>query len=242
MQNLRTPASARGDMVACSDCPIRHQAVCARCEAEDLEALEAAKFFRRFAPGQAVVSAGDRMDFVASVMTGAATLTHLREDGRTQIVGLLLPSDFLGRPGRDRAAYDVAALEETVLCCFRRSAFEAILDRNPRIRQRLLEMALDELEASRNWLTLLGRKTAREKIASFFVMLAERAGRLQGGAAVASVTLPVTREQMADQLDLTMETVSRQLTALRSDGLLVPQGPRVFDLPDPGALQAAAGV
>lgn len=242
MQNLRTPASARGDMVACSDCPIRHQAVCARCEAEDLEALEAAKFFRRFGPGQTVVSAGDRMDFVASVMTGAATLTHLREDGRTQIVGLLLPSDFLGRPGRDRAAYDVTALEETVLCCFRRSAFEAILDRNPRIRQRLLEMALDELEASRNWLTVLGRKTAREKIASFFVMLSERAARLQGAAVVASVTLPVTREQMADQLDLTMETVSRQLTALRSDGVLVPQGPRLFDLPDPDALRAAAGI
>jgi CRP/FNR family transcriptional regulator len=243
MQNLRQPLQPRAEQHACGDCPIRHQAVCARCEAEDLALLEAAKVFRRYAPGQSILRAGDRMDFVGSVLTGAACLMHLRPDGRSQMVGLLLPSHFLGRPGRDHAAFDVVALEETELCCFRRAAFDSILERTPRIGQRLLDMALDELEASRAWLTVLGRKTAREKIASYFIMLHDHDRRLDGADrdAPSRVTLPMTREQMADHLDLTMETVSRQVTALRGDGLLQPVSARVVDLPDPPGLRAVAG-
>lgn len=244
MQNLRQPHTSRAAPQACGECPIRHQAVCARCEAEDLDMLEAAKFTRRFAPGQSILRAGDRMDFVATVLAGAACLMHLRPDGRMQMVGLLLPSDFLGRPGRDHALYDVVALEETELCCFRRSAFDTLLARNPRIGQRLLDMALDELEASRAWLTVLGRKTAREKIASFILLIHDHDRRVQGPApgGMARVALPVTREQMADHLDLTMETVSRQVTALRAEGVLAPVTPRLFDIPDPGALRVVAGV
>jgi CRP/FNR family transcriptional regulator len=243
MQNLRQSPPSRTDQHACADCPIRHQAVCARCEAEDLDMLEQSKFFRRFAPGQSILRAGDRMDFVASVLSGAACLTHLRPDGRMQMVGLLLPSDFMGRPGRDHALYDVVALEETVLCCFRRTAFDALLARNPRIGQRLLDMALDELEASRNWLTVLGRKTAREKIASFLMLIHDHDRRVEGPSrdAVARVALPVTRDQMADHLDLTMETVSRQITILRAERVLVPLTPRLFEIPDPVALRAVAG-
>lgn len=243
MQNLRQPLQPRAEQHPCADCPIRHQAVCARCEAEDLEMLEAAKVFRRYAPGQSILRAGDRMDFVGSVLTGAACLMHLRPDGRSQMVGLLLPSDFLGRPGRDHALYDVVALEETELCCFRRAAFDSILERNPRIGQRLLDMALDELEASRAWLTVLGRKTAREKIASFVLMIHDHDRRVQGpaGPGPVQVALPLTREKMADHLDLTMETVSRQVTALRAEGLLAPVTPRLFEIPDAAALRAVAG-
>ena len=61
------------------------------------------KYYRSFEAGQTVIWAGDRMDFVASVVSGVATLTQTMEDGRTQMVGLLLPSDFVGRPGRDGA-------------------------------------------------------------------------------------------------------------------------------------------
>jgi CRP/FNR family transcriptional regulator len=83
----------------CADCPIRHRAVCARCETDELEKLEAIKYYRSYEAGQTIVWAGDSMDFVASVVRGVASLTQTMEDGRRQMVGLLLPSDFLGRPG-----------------------------------------------------------------------------------------------------------------------------------------------
>jgi CRP/FNR family transcriptional regulator, anaerobic regulatory protein len=129
----------------CAECPIRHRAVCARCESDELERLEQIKYYRSYDPGQTVIWSGDRMDFVASVVSGVATLSQTMEDGRTQMVGLLLPSDFVGRPGRDRAAYDVKAVTPVVMCCFRRKPFEEMMERTPHIGARLLEMTLDEL-------------------------------------------------------------------------------------------------
>ncbi|MEQ8365078.1 MAG: cyclic nucleotide-binding domain-containing protein, partial [Roseicyclus sp.] len=144
--------------VDCADCPIRHRAVCARCESDELEQLEAIKYYRSFKAGEAIFWAGDRMDFVASVVQGVATLTQTMEDGRRQMVGLLLPSDFLGRPNRDTVNFDVTATTDVQLCCFRRAPFQEMLVSTPHISQRLLEMTLDELDAAREWMLILGRK------------------------------------------------------------------------------------
>ena len=84
----------------CGECPIRHRAVCARCETEELEQLEAIKYYRNYEAGQPIAWAGDEMVFVASVVRGVATISQTLEDGRKQMLGLLLPSDFIGRPGR----------------------------------------------------------------------------------------------------------------------------------------------
>jgi len=93
--------------------------------------LDRIKYYRRFEAGQTVIFSGDRMDFVGSVVTGIATLTQTMEDGRRQMVGLLLPSDFVGRPGRDSAAYDVVATSDIVMCCFRKKPFEEMMARTP---------------------------------------------------------------------------------------------------------------
>lgn len=218
----------------CSDCPIRHRAVCARCEADELDLLEQIKYYRSFEAGQTVVWSGDRMDFVASVVTGIATLSQTMEDGRRQMVGLLLPSDFVGRPGRDTSAYDVTAATDLVMCCFRKKPFEDMMLRTPHIGQRLLEMTLDELDAAREWMLLLGRKTAREKIASLICIIARRDASLQLQASDGELRfdLPLTREAMSEYLGLTLETVSRQISALRKEGLIQTQGKRQIIIPD----------
>ena len=227
----------------CSECPIRHRAVCARCEAEELQRLEEIKYYRNFDAGQTVVWSGDRMDFVASVVTGVATLSQTMEDGRTQMVGLLLPSDFVGRPGRERAPYDVRAVTPVVMCCFRRKPFEQLMERTPHIGARLLEMTLDELDAAREWMLLLGRKTAREKIASLLTIFARREwttlsvpvrGRIE-------FELPLTREAMANYLGLTLETVSRQISALKNDNVIELEGTRRVIVPDFAVLMEQTG-
>jgi len=229
--------------VACGDCPIRHRAVCARCDETELTRLDEIKYYRSFQAGQTIVWSGDRMDFVASVVSGIATLTQTMEDGRRQMVGLLLPSDFVGRPGRDTAAYDVVATTDLVMCCFRKKPFEDLMVTTPHVGQRLLEMTLDELDAAREWMLLLGRKTAREKIASLIAIIARRDAslKLQQGDGRVVVDLPLTREAMSEYLGLTLETVSRQISALRKDGIIQIEGKRHITIPDFGSLVEEAG-
>jgi len=229
--------------VDCGDCPIRHRAVCARCETDELSRLEEMKYYRSFEAGQTVVWSGDPMDFVGSVVSGIATLTQTMEDGRRQMVGLLLPADFVGRPGRTVAAYDVVAVSDMVMCCFRAKPFESLMRTTPHIGQRLLEMTLDELDAAREWMLVLGRKTAREKIASLIAIIARRdaALKLHHHQGRVTVDLPLTREAMADYLGLTLETVSRQISALRKDEVIEMAGKRHIIIPDFDRLLEEAG-
>jgi len=236
-------AHARVAHQQCGDCPIRYRAVCARCEEDELQQLEQIKYYRSFQAGQTVIWSGDRMDFVASVVSGIATLTQTMEDGRRQMVGLLLPSDFVGRPGRQTAVFDVTATTDLVMCCFRKKPFEDMMIRTPNVAQRLLEMTLDELDAAREWMLLLGRKTAREKIASLIATIVRRETALtdRDRDGVTTIDLPLTREQMADYLGLTLETVSRQISALRKDGVIELSGSRQVAIRDVNRLIEETG-
>ena len=95
-------------------------------------------------------------------------------------------------------------------------------------------MTLDELDAAREWMLLLGRKTAREKIASLLAIIARRDAHLKLKSAKGSIVfdLPLTREEMADYLGLTLETVSRQVSALKRDGVIALEGKRHIIVPD----------
>lgn len=202
--------------------------------------LEDMKTYRSFSAGENILWRGEPISFVASVVTGVASLSKTLEDGRTQMVGLLLPSDFIGRPGRNEVAFDVTATTDVVLCCFQREPFEKMVDDTPHIAHRLMELALDELDAARDWMLLLGRKTAREKIATFIELLARRSNPEQPGR-IANLPLPLTRDQIANYLGLTLETVSRQFSALKKEGVIDFSDRRTISIRDLSALQDATG-
>ena len=227
--------------VSCTNCPIRHRAVCSRCDNAELEILEKIKTYKTFAAGEPILWRGDSLQYVASIVSGVATLGKTLEDGRTQVVGLLLPSDFIGRPGRHEIDFDVMAVTEVTLCCFDRRSFEKLVETTPHISQRLMEIALDELDAARDWMLLLGRKTAREKIATFIEMLARRQTVVEHENPQTALSLPLTRDEIANYLGLTLETVSRQLTALKNEGVLAFSDRRTFEVRDLAALHEATG-
>jgi len=227
---------------SCEDCPSRYNAVCSKCEPDELENLEDIKYYRSFAAGQPIFFAGDTLEFVASIVSGVASLTRTLPDGRVQMVGLLLPADFMGRPHRETIDCDIAAETDIMLCCFRRKPFEKMIQQTPHVGERLLEMTLDELDAAREWMLVLGRKTAREKIASLLHMIATRMASLtadQNGQT--SFTLPITRETMANYLGLTIETVSRQMSALKKEGVIAFDDRRDITVPDIEVLKAETG-
>lgn len=232
-QRMTTPAVRRGHE-RCIECPIRHRAVCSYVGPQELQHLDAIKSYRRFDPGQEIVAAGETTDFLGSVVEGVVSLSKTMPDGRRQMVGLLLPSDFVGRPMRPVAPYDATAVTPVTLCLFGRSRFERLLKESPALESRLLEMTLDELDAARDWMLLLGRKSARERIATFLVIVARRAataGETEAGDGF-RFELPLTREQMADYLGLTIETVSRQITILRKERVVEFTESRRCHVPD----------
>lgn len=229
------------ERISCSECPIRHRAVCAHCDDGELDTLNAMKVYRTFEAGEPILWRGDDLEYVASVVNGVATLSRTMEDGRTQLLGLLLPSDFIGRPQRETVEFDVTAITDVTLCCFTRKPFEKLIDVTPHLSQRLMEIALDELDAARDWMLLLGRKTAREKIATFLTMLMRRSslGTFEGDQV--PLALPLTREEIANYLGLTLETVSRQLNRLKAEGVIRFIDRRRFEVVDHAALMDASG-
>ncbi|MFT3972747.1 MAG: Crp/Fnr family transcriptional regulator [Amaricoccus sp.] len=235
--------AAGSGQLRCVDCTIRLRAVCAHADATALAELERIKRYRSYASGQTITSSGDEPSVVGSVVEGVAQISTLLPDGRRQMVGLLLPSDFVGRPGRSRIDYDIVAATPVTLCTFRKADFERLLAANPLIERRLLAMMLDELDAAREWMTLLGRKSARERVASLVLMIARRDAALVGGDSADGQRVPLrlTRQAIADYLGLTIETVSRQFGALSRDGLVALGTQRALDILDLHGLETAAG-
>ena len=244
MQDLSDIPDLNAGMVKCGTCPIRHRAVCSYSSPAELSVLDDAKYYREYGPGQDIVSEGMPTQSLGSIVTGVAALHKTLEDGRRQMVGLLFPSDFIGRPLRPIAPYDAVALTPVRMCLFHRGKFEGIMATSPSLARRLLEMTLDELDAARNWMLLLGRKTALEKVASFIVILARRTAVLRNGDVHdgMAVEVPITRSAMAEFLGLTIETVSRQIGVMRQRGVIVLEDRRRIIIKDAAGLLALAGI
>lgn len=234
---------AAGLLPPCPACQIRTIGVCAKSGTNELAWLEEAKIYRTYAAGEVIAHAGSKLPYVGSIMVGVAALSRVFEDGGQQSVGLLMPGDFLGRPSRPETLFDVIALTEVELCGFKHKAFDVMLEKAPDLRARMVEMMLDDLDAARAWMMMLGRKTAREKLCSLLAYIATHQDRLHPANQTDAQTiyLPLRREQIADFLALTHETVSRQFTALTADGLIAPVRKHVMRILDKDRLIAAAG-
>ena len=183
--------------------------------------------------------------FFAGVASGVVKLSKLLVDGRQQIVGLLFPPDFLGRVFAAHSPYSAEAATRVKLCCYRRSDFENMLRDHPGMKQHLFEHTLDKLDKAQDWMVLLGRKTAEERVASLLYLLATRSKLAPDGEQpegfVKGFELHLKREEMADFLGLTYETVIRQIKALNNKSIIELSGRRKFAVPDLEALKAAAG-
>lgn len=223
----------------CLHCPVRHAAVCGALSDAELADITSIAHTRAVEPGQVIMSEEADVGFVANILSGVVKLTKTMADGREQIVGLQFPPDFLGRAYRSEAPYTAQALTPVELCTFPRARFDRFLAAHAGLEHRLFEATLDELDAARDWMLLLGRKSAREKVASFVMMIARRAVPAADGTV--TLDLPLSRADIADFVGLTIETVSRQLTRLRADGMIRLVGTRTVVVPDPRRLAEAAG-
>ena len=230
-------------MTECSSCLVRNRAICGALSDDELSHLNKKAHHLHIDAGQTLSWEGDDSVLVATVMNGVLKLSNNLEDGREQIVGLVYPSDFVGRPFAEKTSQTVTAMTDAHLCVFKRGEFEEFASDYPKLERKLLDQTLSELDRAREWMVLLGRKSAPEKIASFLLELSERLA--ESGCSAMSVLdhfhLPLGRQQIADVLGLTIETVSRQLTQMRKDDIIALPDRRSATILDRPKLQEMAG-
>jgi CRP/FNR family transcriptional regulator len=215
--------------------------MCAAVEFEKLGALDAIVSHRHYTPGQVIFEEGEPADYVYNLSDGDVRLHKLLADGRRQITGFLRPGDFLGLIKQNAYSYGAEAVNNVELCCIRVIAIERLMTEIPEVRDRLLDMGRDELMAAQEQMLLLGRKSAKEKLLSFLLLrLQQQEGT--GDRRSATLDLPMTRYDIADYLGLTVETVSRNFTELRKEGLIeLPLANHVI-IPNLEKMEEAANV
>ncbi|MER8962863.1 Crp/Fnr family transcriptional regulator [Mesorhizobium sp. M0701] len=218
---LRQDIHTSGIPVLCLSCEARHRGVCGALEPDRLARLAKTSSRHKIEPGVELIGDAEAVDSYSNVLSGVVKLTKSLSDGRQQIVGLQFAPDFLGRPFKMKSAINAEAATAVSLCSFPRAAIERMMKESPEFMHRLLKQALNELDEAREWMVTLGRKTAPEKVASFLLMIARNIGSsVDPAARSACFELPMTRADISDFLGITNETVSRQLTSLRMDGVI----------------------
>ena len=229
-------------MSDCSTCMVRGRAICASLDDGELAKLGRMGRRQRVKSGQTLLWEGDDVPLVANVLKGVLKLVVATADGREQIVGIVFASDFIGRPFGKKSPYRVTAMTDAEVCIYNRNSFDAFAEIHPHLQQKLLRRTLDELDRARYWMMLLGRKSAGEKVASFLLDMAERLSGHEGAMRrEEGFELPFGRQQIADILGLTIETTCRQLTRMRSAGLLDLPSRRQVVILDQRAMELAAG-
>ena len=203
----------------CHGCAAREMAVCGVLQEGELATFKALGGHHQMSAGQPLFHEGDPATQVFNITRGSLKIYKLLPDGRRQVMGFMFPGDFLGISISDEHAFSAEALEPTHMCRFARTRFDDFVEERPDMERRLYSLAAHELAAAQAQMVLLGRKSAAERLASFFLDLAGRAQRL-GNTPVTTIDLPMSRVDIADYLGLTKETVSRVLAQLKQKRLI----------------------
>ena len=229
----------QGGADPCFTCEARQLSVCNAIEDADLIRLASIAVVTEAPPGRSFIQEGEPASSFFNITAGSAKLFKLLPDGRRQITGFVGVGHFLGLAVSDTYAFSAEAIVPVRYCRFPRARLRTMLDDFPLMEKRLLEVAANELVAAQEQMLLLGRKTARERLASF--LLLQSCQGLPCGHSRRRFPLPMTRADIADYLGLTIETVSRTLTRLRGERLIEMLSQNELMVVDHHGLERLAG-
>jgi CRP/FNR family transcriptional regulator, anaerobic regulatory protein len=216
---VNTESAADPNAPPCRNCDVvREVAFCAELSTSEVRRLAAVRCHAQLPGAFTIFREGDAAEYIYSVAGGAVKLYKLMTDGRRQIVGFLFSGDMFGLAMDGGYAYTAETVSPSQVCRFANRKLDSLKDEVPRLERKLFSMTVKDLVAAQEQMLLLGRKTAREKVATFLIKLSHRA-ELQGLPA-SPVALPMSRADIADYLGLTIETVSRTFTQLKRDGVI----------------------
>lgn len=226
--------------IACVACRAREGGVCGTLSPSQLAQVVRKTARRRVQPQIEIIGQGDGIEHCAAIVRGVVKLSKMLADGRQQIVGLQFAPDFLGTPFLRECSLSAEAVTNVDLCVFPRALIERLAAEAPDLQRRLHVETLKKLCAARDWMLTLGRKTAKERVANFLYLVATRINFEDGPAR--EFDLPLSRADIADYLGLTIETVSRQITRLRKEGVIRVENRRRIIVPDIRRLMKNASI
>ena len=186
----------------------------------------------RVAKDEELFAEGEPAEYFYRVVSGTVRTCKLLSDGRRQIDAFHLPGDIFGIEACAEHRFSAEAVGGTTVMAYRRSSLDRLTREHPAFGEQILSSMLRNLQRAQDHMLLLGRKNAKEKIASFLLDLAQRLHDRD------RVELPMQRNDIADHLGLTIETVSRTLTEFARSGLIaLAAGSRSISLVDKVALK-----
>ena len=240
MQTVRNDTNHSDLPALCQNCDARRLGICGVLTPDQLSELTKATRHVRRPAGEELLADAMPIASYANVLSGVVKLSKVLEDGRQQLVGLQFAPDLLGRPFATQSRVSAEAASDVDLCIIPRSALEALLRQSTALERRLMMQALRELDEARDWMVTLGRKNAAEKVASFLYLIATHT---EPGAdePETSFDLPLSRADIGDFLGLTVETVSRQISRLKGDGVIEIVNFRHVTVPDLARLRLRCG-
>jgi CRP/FNR family transcriptional regulator, anaerobic regulatory protein len=231
-----SPVAIDSNQQSCSDCSVRALSACALLDPDEVRQIERLARHVHFTAAETVFAQEDIASSFYSVLEGVLRLYKLLPDGRRQIVGFALSGDFLGMSTAGQHGFSADTISAVTVCQFNRAAFARFSEQKPNLLRRLNELTAFELNQARDHMVLLGRRSAEEKLATFLVGWRDRLARI--GELSAIVSLPMSRQDIADYLGLTIETVSRTLTSLERQGTIaLPADRRSIVLANRAALR-----
>ena len=201
---------------------------------EDLRALQQVGMKVRYARNETIFHDGDEAANCYKVISGAVRLCKHMADGRRQIADFLLAGDFFGFMQFGNYKFTAEAVGDVVLMCYPQRQVARLSSSMPNLRGRLLTLLSQRLLGMQDHLVMLGRKTAKERVASFLLHIAERSDAEEDSP----FELPMSRQDIADYLGLTIETVCRMLTELKRARIIATPSISEIVLTDMDDLQA----
>lgn len=200
-------------------CDVRERSICADLSPREMQMVEKTMARRTIAKGRAILAEGEPNDSLYVVVRGSFRLSKVLEDGRRQITGFLFKGDFVGVRATEAAAYTAEALEESLVCKFSHSFLDELAVTAPSVKDRLIARGQTEYHKAQDHIVLLGKKTADERVVSFLELIASSTSKQTRGDDRV-VSLPMSRQDIADYLGLRQETLSRSLSTLRKSGVI----------------------
>ncbi len=174
-----------------------------------------------FARNAEIYGENEPAEYLYKVVSGAVRTYRVLNDGRRQIGAFYLPGDVFGIEVSDQHTFSAESIVDSKVMLIKRSSLASLAGRSVDVARQLWTMAATELQRTQDH-TMLLIKTAQERVAGFLLEMAKRAPRAN------AVELPMSRQDIADYLGLTIETVSRTLTQLENSAAIeVPTSRRI---------------
>jgi len=218
----------------CMKCGSRSIGLCAPLDAAALDDMSGESERVAVEPRDTVFHQGDTARYVYTLTEGMARMTRVLPDGRQAVIGFRFAGDIIGFTPAPEHAFGAEMLTRGTVCRVDRRRLEQLFRRYPVLERRFLDLCVKELADSQDHILALGRFNAEERVAAFLVSLVEAQERRRHAGPV--FDLPATRADIGEFLGLTLETVSRAISAFRKRGWIRLHGHSGLELMDRAAL------